>query len=107
MRNVWRFANKGKLSPRYVGPFQVLKRVSLIAYKIEMLPNLAGVNDVFHVSQLRRCVRDPSHVISYEPFDIQPNLTYEEMTVQVLDRKEQRLRTKIIPLVKSYGEITE
>jgi hypothetical protein len=87
MRNVWRFGNKGKLSPRYVGPFQVLKRVSPLAYKIEMPPNLSGVHDVFHVSQLRRCVRDPLHVINYEPLDIQPNLTYEETPVQVLDRR--------------------
>jgi len=59
--NVWRFDNKGKLSPRYVGPFQVLKHVSPLAYKIEMPPNLAGVHDVFHVSHLQRCVRDPSN----------------------------------------------
>lgn len=100
IRNVWRFSNKGKLSPRYVGPFQVLKCASPLAYKIEMPPNLSGVHDVFHVSQLRRCVRDPLHAINYEPLDIQPNLTYEEMPVQVLDRKEQQLRTKTIPLVK-------
>jgi len=100
MRNVYRFGNKGKLSPRYVGPFQVLKRVSPLAYKIEMPPNLAGVHDVFHVSQLRKCVHDPSQVISHEPLDIQPNLTYEELPVQILDRKEHRLRTKSIPLVK-------
>jgi hypothetical protein len=67
MRNVYRFGNKGKLSPRYVGPFQKLKRVSPLAYKIEMPPNLAGVHDVFHVSQLRKCVHDPSQVISHEP----------------------------------------
>jgi hypothetical protein len=70
MRNVYRFGNKGKLNPSYVGPFQVLKRVSPLAYKIEMPPNLASVHDVFHVSQLRKCVRDPSQVISHEPLDI-------------------------------------
>jgi hypothetical protein len=100
MRGVMRFGKKGKLSPRYVGPFQVLKRVSPLAYKIELPPNLEGVHDVFHVSQLRKCVHDPLHVISYEPLDIQPNLTYEELPVQILDRKEQQLRTKTIPLVK-------
>jgi len=100
MRNVWRFGNKGKLSPRYVGPFQVLKRVSPLAYKIEMPPNLSGVHDIFHVSQLPRCVRDLLQVITYEPLDIQLNLTYEEMHVQVLDSKEQQLRTKTNPLVK-------
>jgi len=100
MRGVWRFGNKGKLSPRYVGSFQVLKKVSPVAYKIEMPPSLASVHDVFHVSQLRKCVHDSSHVINYEPLDIQPNLTYEELPMQVLDRKEQQLKIKTIPFVK-------
>jgi hypothetical protein len=100
MRNVYRFGNKGKLSPRYVRPFQVVKQVSPLAYKIEMASNLTGVHDVFHVSQLQKCVHDPSQVIRHEPLDIQPNLTYEELPVQILDRKEQQLRTRTIPLVK-------
>jgi hypothetical protein len=84
----------------------VLKRVSLLAYKIEMPQSLAGVHDFFHVSQLRKCVHDPSHGISYEPID-HPNLTYEELSMQVLDHKEQQLRTKTIILMKilwqNYG----
>jgi hypothetical protein len=100
MRNVSRFGNKGKLSPRYVGPFKVLKQISSLAYKIEMPPNLVGVHDVFHLSQLRKCIHDPFQVINHEPLDIQPNLTYEELPVQILDRKEQQLRTKTILLVK-------
>jgi hypothetical protein len=106
MQNLYRFGNKGKLSPRYVGQFQVLKRVSPLAYKIKMPHNLASVHDVFHVSQLRKCVHDPIQVISQEPLDIQPNLTYEELLVQIFDRKEHQLRTKSIPLVKVYDEIT-
>jgi hypothetical protein len=102
MRNVYRFGNKGKPSPRYVGPFQVLKRVSPLAYKIEMPPKLAGVHDVFHVSHLRKYVHDLSQVISHEPLDIQPNLTYEELSVQILDHKEHQLRTKSIPLCESF-----
>jgi hypothetical protein len=74
--------------------------VSFLAYKVDLTPNLAGIDNVFHVSQLRKCIHDPSHVISYELLDIQANLTYEELSVQVLDRKEQQLRTKTIPLVK-------
>jgi hypothetical protein len=100
MRNVFRFGNKRKLSPRYVGPFKVLKQIGSLAYKIEMPPNLVGIHDVFHVSQPRKCIHDPSQVINHEPLDIQPNLTYEELPVQILDRKEQQLRTKTIPLVK-------
>ncbi|XP_062164946.1 uncharacterized protein LOC133871525 [Alnus glutinosa] len=100
MWNVCRFGNKGKLSPRYVGPFKVLKQVSSLANKIEMPPNLAGVHDVFHVSQLQKCIHDQPQVINHEPLDIQPNLTYEELPVEILYRKEQQLRTKTIPLVK-------
>ncbi|XP_062151906.1 uncharacterized protein LOC133860285 [Alnus glutinosa] len=100
MWGVWRFGNKGKLSPRYVAPFQVSKRVSPLAYKVKMPPSLAGINYAFHVSPLRNCVHGPSHVIGYESLDIQPNLTYEELPVQVLDHKEHQLRTKTIPLVK-------
>jgi hypothetical protein len=94
------FSNKGKLSPRYVGPFKVLKQVSSLAYKIGMPPNLASVHNVFHVSQLQRCIHDLFQVISHESLDIQPNLTYEELPVRILDRKEHQLRTKSIPHVK-------
>jgi hypothetical protein len=65
-----------------------------------MPPNLAGVHDVFHVSQLRKCVHNLSQVISHEPLDIQPNLTYEELPVKTMDHKKHQLRTKSIPLVK-------
>jgi hypothetical protein len=96
MRGMMRFCKKDKFSLRYVVPFQVLKRVSPLTYKIELPPSLDRVHDVFHVSQLWKCVHDPLHVISYEPLDIQPNLTYKELSVQILDHK----RTKVIPLVK-------
>jgi hypothetical protein len=74
-------------------------------YKVELPLSLAGIHNIFHVSQLRKCVHDPSHVISYEPLNIQANLTYEELPVQVLDRKEQQLRAKTIPLVKILWRI--
>jgi hypothetical protein len=100
MRGVVRFGKKGKLSPRYVGPFRVIGTVGPVAYRVELPPELANIHNVFHVSQLRKCVHDSQHVINYEPLDIQPNLTYNEQPVQILDRKEQQLRTKVIPLVK-------
>jgi hypothetical protein len=100
MKGVVRFGKKGKLSPRYVGPFQVTGIVGPVAYKVELPSSMTGIHDVFHVSQLRKCVHDPLHIISYEPLDIQPDLTYEEVPVRILDHKEQQLRTKTIPLVK-------
>jgi hypothetical protein len=100
MQGVVRFDNKGKLNPMYVKPFKVLNCVSPLTYNVDLPHNLAGINDVFHISQLRKCVHDPWHVISYESIDIQANLTYKELPVQVLDRKKQQLMIKTIPFVK-------
>jgi hypothetical protein len=100
MKGVMRFGKKGKLSPRYVGPFLVTEVVGPVAYRVELPSNLAGVHDVFHVSTLRKYVHDPLHVIDFEPLQVQADLKYEEKPVQILDRKVQQLRTKTIPLVK-------
>ena len=95
-----RFGKKGKLSPRFVGPFEILKRIGKVAYKLALLPTLAGVHNVFHVSMLRKYILDPSHGLNYEPLKIKNNLTYEEVPIQILDRKDQVLRNKTISLVK-------
>jgi hypothetical protein len=100
MKGVMRFGKKGKLSPRYVGPFMIIEIVGPVAYRVELPPELAEVHDVFHVSTLRRYVHDPLHVVDFKPLQIQANLRYEELPVQILDRKEQKLRTKTIALVK-------
>jgi hypothetical protein len=100
IKGVMRFGKKGKLSPRYVGPFMITEIVGPVAYRVELPPELAEVHDVFHVSTLRRYVLDPLHVVDFKPLQIQANLRYEELPVQILDRKEQKLRTKTIALVK-------
>jgi hypothetical protein len=100
MKGVIIFGKKGKLSPRFVGPFEVKEVIGLVAYKVELPPALSGIHNVFHVSTLRRHVHDPRHIIDFEPLQVQDNLKYEELPIQILDRKEQRLRTKTIPLVK-------
>lgn len=99
-KGVVRFGKKGKLSPRYIGPFEILKRVGDVAYELALPPNMGRIHNVFHVSYLRKYVSDPAHVIEYEPIDIQENLQYEEHPVEIVDRREQILRTKVIPLVK-------
>ncbi|XP_062155192.1 uncharacterized protein LOC133863249 [Alnus glutinosa] len=99
MKGVMTFGKKGKLSPRYVGPFLVTEVVGSVAYRAELPSNLASVHDVFHVSMLRKYVH-PLHVIDFEPLQVQADLKYEEKPVQILDRKVQQLRTKTIPLVK-------
>ena len=99
-KGVIRFGNEGKLSSRYIGPFEVLEKVSEVVYRVVLPPRLAGVHNVFHVSILRKYVHSPSHVIDYEPLQIREDFSYEEIPVQILDSKEKRLRTKTIKLVK-------
>ena len=100
MKGVMRFGKKGKLSPRYIGPFQIVKRIGKVAYRLALPPELAAVHDVFHVSMLKKYIPDPSHVIKHEPIQIHEDMTYEEQPVQILAREEKRLRNRSIPLVK-------
>ncbi|KAA0033196.1 ty3-gypsy retrotransposon protein [Cucumis melo var. makuwa] len=100
MRGVLRFERRGKLSPRFVGPFEILERIGPVAYHLALPPSLSTVHDVFHVSMLRKYVPDPSHVVDYEPLEIDENLSYTEQPVEVLAREVKTLRNKEIPLVK-------
>ncbi|KAL0556433.1 hypothetical protein IC582_004947 [Cucumis melo] len=100
MKGVLRFERKGKLSPRFVGPFEILERIGPVAYRLALPPSLSTVHDVFHVSMLRKYVPDPSHVVDYEPLEIDENLSYVEQPVEVLAREVKTLRNKEIPLVK-------
>ncbi|KAL0537580.1 hypothetical protein IC582_026561 [Cucumis melo] len=100
MRGVLRFERRGKLSPRFVGPFEILERIGPVAYRLVLPPSLSTVHDVFHVSMLRKYVSDPSHVVDYEPLEIDENLSYTEQPVEVLAREVKTLRNKEIPLVK-------
>lgn len=95
-----RFGKKGKLSPRYIGPFEILKKVGRVAYELALPPQMQHIHNVFHISMLRKYNPDASHVIEYEPLEIQPDLSYVEQPVEILDRKEKALRNKIVPLVK-------
>ncbi|XP_020245340.1 uncharacterized protein LOC109823466 [Asparagus officinalis] len=95
-----RFGRRGKLTPRYVGPFDVLEKIGEVVYRLALLPALAGVHDVFHVSQLRRYVGDPSHVVDFSEIEVRPDLTYEKQPVAILDRRENTLRNKTSTLVR-------
>ncbi|MBN8156860.1 hypothetical protein J0J30_22900, partial [Vibrio vulnificus] len=75
-KGVIKYRKKGKLSPRYIGPYQILERTGPLAYRLSLPPELAGIHDVFHVSMLRRYRSDPSHVIQNEPIEIKQNLSY-------------------------------
>ena len=99
-KGVLRFGKRGKLSPRYIGPYEIVGKVGPVAYKLKLPPELSRIHDTFHVSMLRKYIPDPSHVLREQPVQLKENLTYEETPVQIVDRKEQVLRSKVIPLVK-------
>ncbi|XP_020091116.1 uncharacterized protein LOC109712097 [Ananas comosus] len=100
MRGIKLFGIRGKLSPRYLGPFEILERVGAVAYRVALPPRLAGVHDVFHVSNLRKYVHDPDHVLSFEPSKIQEDMTYKEFPAYIIDREVRKLRNRKIPYVK-------
>ncbi|KAL0551422.1 hypothetical protein IC582_010508 [Cucumis melo] len=100
MKGVLRFERRGKLSPRFVGPFEILERISPVAYCLALPPSLSAVHDVFHVSMLRKYVSNPSHVVDYEPLEIDENLSYTEQPVEVLAKEVKMLRNREISLVK-------
>ena len=99
-KKILRFGRKGKLSPRFIGPYRILKRVGPVAYQLELPPELNRIHDVFHVSMLRRYRSDPTHVVPVAEIEVQTDLTFEEEPVQILDRDVKILRRKSVPLVK-------
>ena len=100
MKGVMRFGKKGKLAPRYIGPFEIKSRVGEVAYRLVLPPEFSRIHPVFHVSMLRKYISDPSHVLQPQTVEFSENLTYEEYPVAIVDRQICQLRTKEIPMVK-------
>ena len=94
------FQEKGKLAPRYIGPFQILARRGAVAYQLELPSSLSSIHNVFHVSQLKKYLRVPMEATNYEDLDIQPNLSYQEHPIRILDRVERKIRNKVTNFVK-------
>ncbi|WVZ75493.1 hypothetical protein U9M48_023539 [Paspalum notatum var. saurae] len=92
MKGVHRFGVKGKLAPRYVSPFKITEQCGPVAYRLELPPHLAAVHDVFHVSQLKKCLQVPE--------EIQPDLTYEEKPIKILDQKQRSTQRRTINFYK-------
>ena len=99
-KGILRFCKQGKLSPRYIGPYEIIERVGPLAYRLAFPSELSTLNDVFHVSMLRRYRSDPSHVIQEPEVEILEDLTYQEKPIEILDRMVRKLRSKEIPMVK-------
>ena len=100
MKGVMRFGKRGKLSPRYIGPFEILERVGPVAYRLALPPELSMIHPVFHVSMLRKYLPDSSHVLSLPAIQLDENLSYEQEPVAIIDRQVKKLRSREVPLVK-------
>ena len=99
-RGVVRFDKRRKLSPKYIGPFEILERVGIVAYRLALLLSLSSVHAVFHVSMLRKYTLDTTHVVDWGELVVDTNGTFEEGPMRIMDNQDQVLRGKIVRLVK-------
>jgi hypothetical protein len=97
---VKRFRIKGKLAPRYIGPFLILARLENVAYHLELSPTLAGVHNVFHVSQLKKCLKPPMDVMVDNVAPLDADLSYPEHPMKILDQQDQVTRHRMIQFFK-------
>jgi hypothetical protein len=100
MKGVKRFRVKGKLSPRYIGQFPILEKCGKVAYKLELPPSLIGVHDIFHASQLKKCLKAPMDIVLPKVAPLKTDLTYPEHLIKILDQKSRVTRRKTIKFYK-------
>jgi hypothetical protein len=100
MKGVTRFGVKGKLPPRYIGPFQIIEKCGNVAYRLKLPEQLSAVHNVFHVSQLKKFLQVPDQVVEVEGVELEPDLTYFEYHVRVLDQKDHVTRSSTIKWYK-------
>ena len=99
-REVVRFYKREKLSPRFIGPFEILERVGTVVYRLALPPSMSGVHEVFHVSMLRRYTPDPTHVVDWGEIEVDTDETFEEGLVCIMDSQDQVLRRMTVRLVR-------
>ncbi|GJW83736.1 putative reverse transcriptase domain-containing protein [Tanacetum coccineum] len=99
-KGVVRFGKKGKLAPRYVGPFEILERIGPVAYRLRLPEELSGVHDTFHVSNLNKCLADASLHVPLNEIKVGKTLRFIEEPVEILDREIKSLKRSKISLVK-------
>jgi len=99
-KGVRRFGIKGKLAPRYVGPYEIIESCGPVAYKLRLPPQLTATHDVFHVSQLKKCIRVPTEIVEQQEISLEPDLSYVEHPVKILDQKERETRRNVIRMYK-------
>ena len=99
-RGVVRFGKRGKLSSRFIGPFEILERIGTVAYRLALPPSMIGVHEVFHVSMFRKYTPDPAHVVDWGQIEVDTDGTFEEGPVYIVDSRYQVLRCKTVRLVR-------
>ncbi|XP_070008049.1 uncharacterized protein [Nicotiana sylvestris] len=100
MKGVMRFVKKGKLSPRYIAPFEMLERIGYMVYKLASPPSLLSVHPVFHFPMLPKYYGNPFYVMDFNTVQLDGNLTYDVEPAAILDRQVRKLRSKNIASVK-------
>nr|GEZ35142.1 reverse transcriptase domain-containing protein [Tanacetum cinerariifolium] len=104
-KGVVRFGKKGKLAPRFVGPFEIIEKVGLVAYQLDLLEELNGVHDTFHVSNLKKCLADPTLQVPLDEIRVDAKLNFMEEPVGILDREFKKLKRSRIPIVKIWHRV--
>ncbi|GJS63737.1 hypothetical protein Tco_0678301 [Tanacetum coccineum] len=99
-KGVVRFGKRGKFSPRYIRPFMILSRVGPVAYKLELLLELQGIHNTFHVSNLKKYLSDEDHIIPLDEVRIDEKLHFIEEPIEIMDREVRQLKQSRIPIVK-------
>jgi hypothetical protein len=99
-RGIQRFSIIGKLAPQYVGPFEILEVYGPVAYRLQLTPQLAAVHDVFHMSQLRKCIKTPTEIIDSQAIEIESDLSYTEQPIRILDTQERSTRRETVRMFK-------
>ena len=99
-RGVVRFGKLGKLSSRFIGPFEIIERIGTVAYRLALPYSMSGVHEVFHVSMLRKYTSDPAHVVDWGQIEVDKDGTFEEGPVCILDSQDQVLRRKTVRLLR-------
>ena len=99
-RGVVRFGKRGKLSPRFIGPFEIIERVGAVAYRLALPPSMSGVHEVFHVFMLQRYTLDPAHVVDWGEIEVDTDETFEKGPMCIIDSRDQVLRRKTMRLVR-------
>ncbi|XP_021762509.1 uncharacterized protein LOC110727250 [Chenopodium quinoa] len=100
IKGVTRVGKKGKLSPKYIGPYEIIQKVGKLVYNLDLHNDLEWVHNVIHVSQIQKYVPDVTHVLQPETIEMDENLTYEERPVKILDTKVRNKRNKDVRIVK-------